>query len=1480
MLQTEHHRIRLIILALILILVLIPLTQVSAQTHVFINEIHYDNSSTDVNEAIEIAGPAGTDLAGWSIVLYNGSGGAVYDTTALSGVIPDQDDGYGTLVFTYPANGIQNGAPDGIALVAPGGIVQFLSYEGTFTAVGGPADGLESADIGVQEGSSTPVGDSLQLTGAGTSYEDFAWNAPAASSYGAVNAGQSFGGGVTPPDVLINEVDSDTPSTDSLEFVELYDGGMGNTALDGAVVVLYNGNGDTVYEAFDLDGYATDADGYFVIGSVAGADLYVDPGSSGWLQNGADAVTVYAGDGADFPDGAAVTTDGLVDAIVYDTDDADDAGLLVLLNAGQPQVNEDEAGDKDAHSNQRCPNGAGGALNTDSYQQYPPTPGAENTCGGSPDYTPIYDIQYTTDPAGDSPLTGQTDITTEGIVAARFQYGYFIQDPAAGPWSGLWVYDTANTPALGDRVRLTGTVAEYYNLTELASLSGYQIVSSGNPLPDAAVLATGDVSQEQWEGVLVRVESVTVGDEDLGNGEWSVDDGTGDVIIDDKGNYTYTPVNGEALAAVTGPLDYSYGAFKIQPRDDSDIVLPIPPSTLVINEFLADPAGDLTGDANGDGVRDSSDDEFVEIVNDSDDDIDVSGWTLADGYGVRHTFPVGTIVSARCAIVVFGGGTPTGEFGGTVVQTASTGALGLNNDGDTIALSDGSTEQTVVAYGSEGGNDQSLTRAPDVTGFFVLHATATGSGEALFSPGTQIDGTQFAGCGPIFGACGDAATFVHEVQGSGPDSPLNGTPDVVIEGIVVGDFQDTATQLRGFFVQEEDADADADPATSEGVFVYDSGFGVDVVVGDVVRVQGDVVEYYGLTELNSVSNLAVCDTGAIATAAVVSLPVPDLAQWETYEGMLVTIPQALYATDNYNQGRYGEVSLSVDARLAAPTNVASPGTDALALQDLNDRSRVLLDDGSNLENPLPLPPYLGDDDTLRAGDTVPGLAGVLAYGFSSYRIHPTQPVVFTRVNGRTAAPQPVGGRLKVASFNVLNYFNGDGTGGGFPTPRGADTLDEFIRQRDKIVSAVLALDADVVGLIEIENDGYSPDSAIADLVNGLNDVTGPGTYAYVDPGVSQIGTDEIAVGFVYKPAAVTPVGASAILDSSVDPTFIDTMNRPALAQTFEENATGERFTAVANHFKSKSSRCDDIGDPDLGDGQGNCPATRTSAAIALTNWLVSDPTASGDPDFLIIGDLNSYAMEDPVAVIEDAGYTNLVETFVGPDAYSYVYYGQAGYLDHALTNPSLSAQVTGATVWHANSDEPSALDYNNYNQPALYNPDPYRSSDHDPVLVGLDLFSAKPLEDVSAQFATIHWMPFGDGQARFRLTGEFDLPAGFTRGDLSRDLTLCVTIADETGCDTVAFTRHGSAWLYRGADGEGSGMDISRAVIVWPPGRAAIVIVMGKLTLPGVDENTTPAEATVAFSLPVETSGSTPELSGKVFVAFETCKRLWFYRDR
>ena len=442
--------------------------------------------------------------------------------------------------------------------------------------------------------------------------------------------------------------------------------------------------------------------------------------------------------------------------------------------------------------------------------------------------------------------------------------------------------------------------------------------------------------------------------------------------------------------------------------------------------------------------------------------------------------------------------------------------------------------------------------------------------------------------------------------------------------------------------------------------------------------------------------------------------------------MLVRFSQTLTATEVFNLGRFGEVSLSGAGRLYTPTAITTPGPAAIAQEDLNDRSRIILDDGNNQQNidPTRYPQGgLSAANTLRVGDTLPGLIGVMDFRFANYRIQPVGPISFSHTNPRTAAPPAVGGNLKVASFNVLNFFNGNGSGGGFPTARGANTQFELDRQKAKEVSALKAIDADIVGLMEIENDA-PPSSAIEELVAALNAAMGAGTYAFVNTGV--IGTDEIKVALIYKPAVVTPVGAFKIITTATDPRFIDTKNRPSLAQTFARNANGEKLTVVVDHLKSKGSDCLDVGDPDTGDGSGNCNVTRTNAAKALLDWLATDPTGSGDPDFLLIGDFNSYTFEDPIAWITTHGFTNSIRHFGGLSPYSYVFDGESGYLDHGLASSSLAAQATGAADWHINPDEPTVLDYNVEFKTAnqvntFYDSGPYRSSDHDPVIIGLRL---------------------------------------------------------------------------------------------------------------------------------------------------------------
>lgn len=575
------------------------------------------------------------------------------------------------------------------------------------------------------------------------------------------------------------------------------------------------------------------------------------------------------------------------------------------------------------------------------------------------------------------------------------------------------------------------------------------------------------------------------------------------------------------------------------------------------------------------------------------------------------------------------------------------------------------------------------------------------------------------------GQCGDSATPVSAIQGSGLSTPLFGQT-VTVEGVVVADYQHTS--VRGYYIQEEEANSDGNPLTSEGIFVFDPDVLVDVKPRDTVRLVGRAGEFRTETQLSRLEGAVICggSSAHAVTPAIPSLPVAETADLERFEGMLVRFAdQTLAVTDSFNLGRFGELLLSVDNRLLIPTDQVTPGAAANELQALNNRSQIVLDDDSNSQNP-PLPPYLDSVGTRRLGDTVTGLSGVLTQLFGTYRIRPVGPISFDVGNPRMYPPA-VNGGVKVASFNVLNYFTTIDTGAPLCGPagdqgcRGADSAAEFERQRTKIIAALASLDADIVGLIELENNTTA---ALADLVAGLNDLAGPGAYAFVDTGT--IGADAIKVGLIFQPAAVQPVGLPAILDSSVDPAFNDDRNRPALAHSFQILADGEILTVAVNHLKSKGSPCDDLGDPDTGDGQGNCNLTRSDAAGALAGWLAADPTGSGDPDSLIIGDLNAYALEDPVAEITARGYVDLVAEF-GGEGHTFVFFGQAGRLDHALASASLASKVTGAAVWHINADEPRVIDYNTEFKAdptlALFQPDPFRSSDHDPVIVGLVPFA-------------------------------------------------------------------------------------------------------------------------------------------------------------
>lgn len=582
---------------------------------------------------------------------------------------------------------------------------------------------------------------------------------------------------------------------------------------------------------------------------------------------------------------------------------------------------------------------------------------------------------------------------------------------------------------------------------------------------------------------------------------------------------------------------------------------------------------------------------------------------------------------------------------------------------------------------------------------------------------------------------------ISKVQGSGDASPFDGQT-VTVSGIVSGDFQDTdadtTRDLGGFYLQQETPDSNA--LSSEGIFVFDGNHSVaDVSIGDRVEVTGVVGEYYGETQIRATS-VAVVGSGTIqpidvnlsASGVVTNSDGEPVADLERYEGMLVRFPQVLTIRSLRFLEQFGEVGLSQGGRIFQFTNDNVPDAAAYAAHVNAIAARtIVLDDGQRSAFPAPIP-YLSAGSSpsysIRVGDSISGATGNLRYsrgsggGDETWRLMPAKAPVFSSDNPRPDAPTRMG-TTRVASANVLNFFSGIDDGQptcgpvGTDNCRGADSAAEHNRQTAKISTALAIMSADIVGLIELENNTRASISA---LVNALNERVGAIRYAFVDTG--SIGDDAIKTGFVYDVTKIKLSGPFALLDKSVDSRFDDSRNRPALAQTFEVQSSGAKLTVIVNHLKSKGSSCDTDGDPNTGDGQGNCNVIRRDAAAAIADWIATDPTGSGDPDFLVIGDLNAYRMEDPLTALKDGGLINLLSNTHEP--YSFNFDGQSGALDHALATASLAGQVTQTVEWHINSDEPALLDYNleNGRNAALFDPDsPYRAADHDPIIVDFNL---------------------------------------------------------------------------------------------------------------------------------------------------------------
>ncbi len=680
-------------------------------------------------------------------------------------------------------------------------------------------------------------------------------------------------------------------------------------------------------------------------------------------------------------------------------------------------------------------------------------------------------------------------------------------------------------------------------------------------------------------------------------------------------------------------------------------------------------------------------------------------------YGTPLALPTVTAPAGAPAVVsVAAVGLQNGSPDGLALVSGTTVLDRIAYEGSFAATNGPASGQTLPDIGvAEAGTEpvgQSLSRQYDAaTDSYVWQGPATATHGTLNPPLAPP---------PPVTTCDQKPTHeIGAVQGSGRSTLIATGQPVTVRGVVVGDVPG----LGGFYLQ--DTNGDGDLATSDGIFVDSS---VPVGLGDIVAVTGPASEDFGQTQIVAGRTVGICAVGSpsdLPAAVALDLPATDAAR-EPFEGMRVSPADRLTVSEVFELTRYGELTLSEGGLLVTPTEVARPGPAAEAVAANNALRTVVLDDGTDVGTTVTNRPYLSATTPVRVGDTLTFTAPtVLGFAYGDWRLQPadgTAEGTVALTNTRPAAPAKVGGDVQVAAFNVLNYFL-TLTG---PDARGARSPEQFEKQAGKIVPAIEALDAAVVTLMEIEDTastGYgdgSPDQALADLVRRLNDAAGYHKWSYVPlpQELLAVDRDVIRNAIIYHNDVVQPIGDPVgLVDESV---WFNA--REPIAQTFSSD--GDRFTVVANHFKSKSPGAPTGDNVDTGDGQGAWNGDRQRQAASLVTFARDLRVRTGEADVLLIGDFNAYTQEDPIQVLRDAAYTDLGERF-DPRRYSYVFDAASGSLDHALASPSLLQKVTELTHWNINAVESFAYQY--YGDPALYAANPYRSSDHDPLVLGISL---------------------------------------------------------------------------------------------------------------------------------------------------------------
>lgn len=1260
----------------------------------------------------------------------------------------------------------------------------------------------------------------------------------------------------TSPSVTINEIRIDQPSTDNDEYFELF--GVAGTSLNNLTYLVIGdgaGGSGTIEAVASLAGQTIPASGFFVA-----AESSFTIGTADFTTNlnfeNSDNVTHllvanFTGTNGDDLD---TNDDGTLDSTPWGSI-LDSVGL-VENNTGELLYSDTLVGPDGTFVPvhvYRCPDGSGNFEIGDFELGINDTPNGANDC------SPVVDVDVAINEIRIDQGGADNDEYFELVGLAGTSLGnltYLVIGDGAGgsgtieavvnlsgqsiPTSGFFVA-AESTFSLGITDLVTSLNFENSdNVTHLlvSNFTG----TSGNDLDTDD---DGTLDSTPWDSILDSVGLV----ETIGSGELLYSD----TLVGPDGSFV--PAHSYRCPDATG--GFEIGGFTLGSNDTPGASNCSP--TIVINEIRIDQGG-------------ADNDEYFELASGSGTSLDgLSYLVIGDGTGGSgvieavvnlngQTVPTsGFFVAAESTFALGTADFVTSlnfENSDNVTHLLVSNFTGANGD-DLDTNDDGTLDSTpwdsildsvglVESIGSGDllysatlvGPDGTFVpahsyRCPDATGDFDIGGFSAGSND---TPNSPNDCSTEPPSEPI-------PALVHEVQGSGSSVAI--TTAVIVEAVVIGDFQEDA-QLDGFFIQEEDIHADANPATSEGIFVYcgsnNCGSFPVINVGDTVRVTGTPSDFANMSQITA-DTIEVLSTGnTLPTSASISLPItaPDVnAFYEQYEGMLVTYNTTLVVSEYFQLARYGQITLYGNARPYQFTdeNVPSVAGNAAHIETLL-RNQVILDDDNNFQNSLnpiyhPQPDgfSVGTQgvDYFRGGDTVSGLTGVLHWswagqsGTDAWRIRPVDelPTTFTPTNPRLTTPTPVGGNVRVASLNVLNYFTSIGDCSANPANqcRGANSEAELARQTLQTVTALAAMNADVVGLVEIENNG----TAVSVLVDELNAVVGAGTYAYINTGI--IGTDAIATAVIYKPAVVSPIGLTAILD---DPAFVNPLNdstprnRPAVTQSFEVTDAanpdfGAVFTVVVNHLKSKGGSGAGL-DADQNDGAGAYNESRRLGADYMVNtWIPSNPTGISDPDYIILGDLNAYAMETPISTIVNAGYTDLIDATSGGLGYSYVFNGQLGYLDYALANNTLYPQVVGVTEWHVNADEVPLFDYNDTIQDSgepsfavkpggneLFAGDGFRNSDHDPVIIGLDLIpNQAPIvdagEDITIDEGGIAYFSgsFTDADSpdgEHIVVWDFgattlNASQSYDDGPATIEVTLSVTDEfGETGTDTVIVT--------------------------------------------------------------------------------------------